>query len=303
MQPLQVKRKRLEALPVESAPTAPSRLPPSVSPPSRPSFDTPGFKLEFDKSDTNDRYRLIRSLASVECKRLPISAIETIVRQYQEFKHLSLRAFIADCEKDPTLACARHFGQLAKLEQTHIAQSHKKKIIDAAVNYNYQPDFFMLANFFGDFFIGGTSFEGLLAKDASMMFKKTYEIAAMVYGYSNPTLAEMLAELDMWSQKLDNIPNDHPEPHLLNLAKEMRDSLIQKGELLIPGGWKQKAGGHAVLYHIKRNPFSFDIYNSGSGLNEFHSSLFFKDKQKFDPVSHAKKPTWVDLQLSFWLRY
>ena len=67
------------------------------------------------------------------------------------------------------------------------------------------------------------------------------------------------------------------------------DKLPVGGKLLIPGGWRNDKGGHAMMYQLTREPhgYLFTVINSGDGLN-YHAKKSSSQKELFNPLK-----TWV----------
>lgn len=265
---------------------ATDEVPPQAKTARIETFDLEGFKVQFDKGTQDEKYLLLRTLTNLNTS-LPISDLQTFVRKYTDFKNLNLGAFLSECKRDPVMACAKHFGKLAQLEQRHVVNELRTKINAAAGSE--RPAFLSSANLLGDYFINGTIIEGANLNTASGMFKRTFEIAKEVYGYTNPKMEGYINELKDWSDKLKVIQDslqasDDPsyeQDELKELSKEMLETLQRKGEVLLPGGYKYKEGGHALLYHIRldKGLIIFDIYNSGEGIGVYHSaSLGAKNK-------------------------
>jgi hypothetical protein len=61
--------------------------------------------------------------------------------------------------------------------------------------------------------------------------------------------------------------------------------------VLIPGGWKNKSGGHAMIYQFTKtkNGIQFSIYNSGAGIH-FHEKTSSRQNERFYPVRSHQIP-------------
>lgn len=66
----------------------------------------------------------------------------------------------------------------------------------------------------------------------------------------------------------------------------------QTDSLMIPGGWQNAMGGHAMIYEFKRDTngdLIFIIHNTGAGLNH-HNKVQQQDKERFCPIKVYRIP-------------
>jgi hypothetical protein len=61
----------------------------------------------------------------------------------------------------------------------------------------------------------------------------------------------------------------------------------ETNSLLMPGGWQNASGGHALVYEFKKDKNGntiFLIHNTGAGLLEYHQTILQQDKERICPV-------------------
>lgn len=252
-------------------------------------FDLTDFKKSFESAGgIENRYYLLRELAA-NPHPLPLSELQNVICQFPGFEKLKLHAFLIDYRNEPAFACAKHFGELAELEQTCVATDRRAQVKEAL--QGYAPPLKILAALFGDSLTSGTHLAGGQVSVTVGIFYECLKAMKILYNYENANLLNQLAELGVWSQKLNSIPEDAKEEGLNALCQEMIDHFSKTGALLIPGGWVAKRSGHEQIYHIqnKNNRFTFDIYNSGGGL-DLHLSKPCNDKSKRSPVFKVNNP-------------
>ena len=84
---------------------------------------------------------------------------------------------------------------------------------------------------------------------------------------------------------------------IAKVAEKLEETLCNLplgGKLLLPGGWKSREGGHAIVYQLTRDDqssnFIFTVINSGAGL-EFHSKQSRPNKEFFNPMKSWSFPS------------
>ncbi|MDI1352484.1 MAG: hypothetical protein PSV35_06900, partial [bacterium] len=62
-------------------------------------------------------------------------------------------------------------------------------------------------------------------------------------------------------------------------------SLAENQKIMLPGGWSNKNGGHAIIYQLVRKAAEYDfvVINSGAGL-EYHAKKSALDKELYNPT-------------------
>ena len=105
-------------------------------------------------------------------------------------------------------------------------------------------------------------------------------------------LVESCDKLVEYHTRITNLNTDVDLTGLaLNIHKDIKS--LKKGEyLLMPGGWKNVKGGHAIIYQYSiddNGDLLFTINNSGSGLN-FHEKKSDPEKELYNPILSYKIP-------------
>lgn len=101
--------------------------------------------------------------------------------------------------------------------------------------------------------------------------------------------------------KHDNEQNSTRDDQIDDLITQTTQQLLQlkaDTDYLLPGGWQNFDGGHAMIYQFRKIPatenspekYRFSIYNSGAGLNE-HEKLSTDSHEAYVPVKIYEIPT------------
>jgi len=101
---------------------------------------------------------------------------------------------------------------------------------------------------------------------------------------------------DIFAETFDNLPNifaetsDKRQERVKDIAKMVRqriENLLPQQNMIIPGGYGCKQGGHAVIYNVRKElngKFTFTIVNTGAGLGHFSgffSNLYSQFSEKY----------------------
>jgi hypothetical protein len=129
-----------------------------------------------------------------------------------------------------------------------------------------------------DAFISGTDvLEGENFSNTLQRFKGNYKKALEeMKRVTGKTLNVDLSHLDQCQQeavKLNGITNNSGiRTHADTLLTHIK-SLGPNKSFWFPGGWAGSPSGHAMIYHIKKQPngkYSFTLYNTGAGVSYHH---------------------------------
>jgi hypothetical protein len=110
-----------------------------------------------------------------------------------------------------------------------------------------------------------------------------------------PEYAALLSQMQYLvttEQKLDSIQQSQQVSKDVNqLAQSIAERIMSASsdeKILLPGGWHNSSGGHAMVYEFVRQDdgFNFSAINSGSGLR-YHAKKSRQDKELYNP-----KKTW-----------
>ncbi len=105
-------------------------------------------------------------------------------------------------------------------------------------------------------------------------------------------LLKNLAYLNQIEKDMQNIYLDvGTKPVAQRVARDL-SHLPQQESLLIPGGWQNSEGGHAMVYQFTKGAdgYFFTVFNAGSGL-EYHSKKSIRDKELYNPIKSWSIPT------------
>ena len=107
---------------------------------------------------------------------------------------------------------------------------------------------------------------------------------------ANQHIAKLMVAFEQMHLLAEKISKLHTTKNADTLAKELMQAILKLDEhdyFLMPGGWLNVAGGHALVYRFERgaNPddFLFSVYNSGMGL-DYHPNHAASTKKMYDPV-------------------
>lgn len=113
------------------------------------------------------------------------------------------------------------------------------------------------------------------------------------------TLLEQMKYLVDIEQKMESMSSGRPniQQDVHQLAREIADNIIKMppdGKVLIPGGWHNSDGGHAMVYEFtpQKKGFNFSAINAGAGI-EYHAKKSNQEKELFNPKKtwHVPDPT------------
>ncbi|MFA5959358.1 MAG: DUF3638 domain-containing protein [Tatlockia sp.] len=92
-------------------------------------------------------------------------------------------------------------------------------------------------------------------------------------------------------QKLQKMSSEEVNALGKEIAHEIMQLAVGK-KISLPGGWRNKTGGHAMIYEFIRreNGYQFKVINTGAGLN-YHAKKSSSDKELYNPVKLWNIPT------------
>ncbi len=97
-------------------------------------------------------------------------------------------------------------------------------------------------------------------------------------------LFEKLSYLQQTEQELRNCTVDAQTQPLAAMIADDLEHLISARDILIPGGWSNANGGHAMVYQFSRGSdgYIFTVFNAGAGL-QYHSKKSIQDRELYNP--------------------
>ncbi len=110
------------------------------------------------------------------------------------------------------------------------------------------------------------------------------------------TLATAMLKLVEREEEILSLNNTWSTQHKVTLfanktAYEVM-ALADGQDLLLPGGWVNRDGGHAMIYQFHKEPHGtwlFSMYNAGAGI-EFHDKQSSTDNERYFPVKSYVLP-------------
>jgi hypothetical protein len=112
------------------------------------------------------------------------------------------------------------------------------------------------------------------------------------------TLLQQLQYLVATEEKMESLLQAvQPDQTVKQLAQTIAEDVIKMppdSKLLIPGGWNNSDGGHAMVYEFtpQGDGFTFSAINAGAGIN-YHAKKSRTDKELYNPQKswHIPKPS------------
>jgi hypothetical protein len=150
--------------------------------------------------------------------------------------------------------------------------------IDAPLFAHIHNDAFLL----GTYGLQGYQFSGTIT------YLSEYLTDLSKNGEYVPESYKKLEEKFKYTQKLalslDACSLDKDVVPISNKIVQKIQSLQKDKSILIPGGWKGRSGGHAMVYEFALGPdgYIFTTYNSGAGIS-YHSKKSIRQKELYNP--------------------
>ncbi|EHL31678.1 DUF3638 domain-containing protein [Legionella drancourtii] len=106
-------------------------------------------------------------------------------------------------------------------------------------------------------------------------------------------LLKNLAYLNQIEKDMQNINLDADTKPVADMVVKDLSDLPQQESLLIPGGWKNREGGHAMVYQFTKTAdgYIFTVFNAGAGISQYHSKKSIRDKELYNPIKAWSIPT------------
>lgn len=154
----------------------------------------------------------------------------------------------------------------------------------------------LFAHIHNDAFLSGTyKLQGNLFTNAISYFNKYFDLLDKNGELITPAYRELLknlAYLEPIEQALQTVYVDvDTKPLAEKVAKDLRD-LPEQESLVIPGGWRNRDGGHAMVYQFTKEAdgYIFTVFNAGAGI-DYHAKKSTRDKELYNPRKMWSIPT------------
>lgn len=153
----------------------------------------------------------------------------------------------------------------------------------------------LLAHIQTDPFLFGTvGLQGHYFSDTTQYFKDYFEQLKSGGEEVDSLDLKLLQDMDYLVTIENQLKTNPTQAGVACLAKTIVDdlsSLAVGGKLLLPGGWAERDGGHAMIYQFTRRAedYLFTVINSGAGIN-YHAKKSSSHKELYNPMKTWEVP-------------